>query len=70
MYIFILTRINVRDMIIMSKGSVSMKELLKSKTMIGFMVFVLSLTIYTSIRPDKTLSLDGKTDTEIIEQYN
>ncbi len=47
-----------------------MKELLKSKTMIGFMVFVLSLTIYTSIRPDKTLSLDGKTDTEIIEQYN
>ena len=47
-----------------------MKELLKSKTMIGFMVFVLSITIYTSMKPDNVQSLDGKNNIEISEKYN
>ena len=58
MYIFILTRTSIRDIIIMSEGSVSMKEILKNKYIIGFMVFVISVTVYSGKVNNNTPKLD------------
>lgn len=45
-----------------------MKEILKSKTMIGFIVVVLSLTIYGTRKPEVTNSLDTNENIESV--YN
>ena len=41
-----------------------MKELFKSKAMMGFMVLIVSLTIFTA-KPDKTINMDKSTNEEV-----
>ena len=45
-----------------------MKEILKSKTMIGFIVISLSITIYGCKKPEATNSLDINDNVEAV--YN
>ena len=42
-----------------------MKELFKSKAMMGFMVLIVSLTIFTAKPNDKTINLDKNVNEEV-----
>lgn len=65
MFKIILTRINVRDILVTTKGSVSMKEMLTNKSVIAFILVLLSITIYGCKEPNNTVNLESNEETII-----
>lgn len=50
MFNYLLTQTIVRDNIKSERGGIKMKDLLKSKVMMGFIVFVLGVTYFDSMQ--------------------
>lgn len=65
-----MTRTTVRDMIKMSKGGNDMKEMLKNKWMVGFMVLVLSLTYMNGTNERQMMEREQLNENTVVYSAN